>query len=63
LSINRFERKKNLQLAISAFALFQSFGGVDVSGATLTIAGAFFFSLHFCFFNLKLFLPSYHLGK
>ncbi|KAJ3696487.1 hypothetical protein LUZ61_000192 [Rhynchospora tenuis] len=41
LSINRFERKKNLQLAISAFALFRSFGGSDVSDATLTIAGGY----------------------
>ncbi|KAJ4762862.1 hypothetical protein LUZ62_073237 [Rhynchospora pubera] len=41
LSINRFERKKNLQLAISAFALFRSFGGADVSDATLTIAGGY----------------------
>ncbi|KAJ3707009.1 hypothetical protein LUZ61_010714 [Rhynchospora tenuis] len=41
LSINRFERKKNLQLAISAFALFRSFGGSNVSDATLTIAGGY----------------------
>ncbi|KAJ4746457.1 hypothetical protein LUZ62_080862 [Rhynchospora pubera] len=41
LSINRFERKKNLQLAISAFALFRSFGGAYVSDATLTIAGGY----------------------
>ncbi|KAJ4791528.1 hypothetical protein LUZ62_042774 [Rhynchospora pubera] len=41
LSINRFERKKNLQLAIEAFALFRSFGGADVSDATLTIAGGY----------------------
>ncbi|KAJ1702892.1 hypothetical protein LUZ63_002671 [Rhynchospora breviuscula] len=41
LSINRFERKKNLQLAISAFALFRSLGGADVSDATLTIAGGY----------------------
>lgn len=45
LSINRFERKKNLQLAISAFALLRSLEstGLDYSssGATLTIAGGY----------------------
>ncbi|PKU71238.1 alpha-1,3/1,6-mannosyltransferase ALG2 isoform X1 [Dendrobium catenatum] len=40
LSINRFERKKNLQLAISAFALL-SYSGTNSYGATLTIAGGF----------------------
>nr|XP_029120031.1 alpha-1,3/1,6-mannosyltransferase ALG2 isoform X3 [Elaeis guineensis] len=45
LSINRFERKKNLQLAISAFALLHSFESTlpdnSLSEATLTIAGGF----------------------
>ncbi|KAJ6829769.1 alpha-1,3/1,6-mannosyltransferase ALG2-like [Iris pallida] len=44
LSINRFERKKNLQLAISAFALLCSFESSlpnNLSEATLTIAGGF----------------------
>lgn len=45
LSINRFERKKNLQLAISAFALLRSLGSTlprhSLSEATLTIAGGF----------------------
>ncbi|XP_020593963.1 alpha-1,3/1,6-mannosyltransferase ALG2 isoform X2 [Phalaenopsis equestris] len=40
LSINRFERKKNLQLAISAFALLSS-SGTNSCEATLTIAGGF----------------------
>ncbi|KAJ3680652.1 hypothetical protein LUZ60_016930 [Juncus effusus] len=39
LSINRFERKKNLELAISAFALLRSF--TDLSESTLTIAGGY----------------------
>ncbi|XP_020248675.1 alpha-1,3/1,6-mannosyltransferase ALG2-like [Asparagus officinalis] len=45
LSVNRFERKKNLQLAISAFALLRSLGSTlpdkSFSEATLTIAGGF----------------------
>lgn len=45
LSINRFERKKNIELAISAFAkLFTSQSDVDSGnnvGVTLTIAGKF----------------------
>ncbi|ONK65423.1 uncharacterized protein A4U43_C07F36940 [Asparagus officinalis] len=45
LSVNRFERKKNLQLAISAFALLRSLGSTlpdqSLSEATLTIAGGF----------------------
>ncbi|WOL14292.1 hypothetical protein Cni_G23072 [Canna indica] len=43
LSINRFERKKNLQLAISAFALLCSFGNSLPSHVkvTLTIAGGY----------------------
>ncbi|KAG0467992.1 hypothetical protein HPP92_017320 [Vanilla planifolia] len=40
LSINRFERKKNLQLAISAFAMLIS-SGLSSSEATLTIAGGY----------------------
>ncbi|CAL5015169.1 unnamed protein product [Urochloa decumbens] len=39
LSINRFERKKNLDLAISAFALLRS--GDALQDATLTVAGDF----------------------
>ncbi|CAO2043502.1 unnamed protein product [Urochloa humidicola] len=39
LSINRFERKKNLDLAISAFALLRS--GDALQDATLTIAGGY----------------------
>lgn len=44
LSINRFERKKNIALAISAFAMLRSFeqggpSGCDFSHVTLTIAG------------------------
>ena len=43
LSINRFERKKNIDLAISAFAMLHTLEG-DVHGrnvadATLTVAG------------------------
>ncbi|PIA42142.1 hypothetical protein AQUCO_02100182v1 [Aquilegia coerulea] len=45
LSINRFERKKNIQLAISALAILQSLNDVseghDLSGASLTVAGGF----------------------
>ncbi|CAL9091266.1 unnamed protein product [Musa textilis] len=43
LSVNRFERKKNLQLAISAFAFLRSFGSAPPSyaEATLTIAGGY----------------------
>ncbi|GMH05583.1 hypothetical protein Nepgr_007423 [Nepenthes gracilis] len=46
LSINRFERKKNIELAISAFAKLQSFGGNILKGhfsadASLTIAGGY----------------------
>ncbi|KAK8968962.1 hypothetical protein KSP40_PGU016165 [Platanthera guangdongensis] len=40
LSINRFERKKNLQLAISSFALLSS-SGLNSYEVTLTIAGGF----------------------
>ncbi|XP_004976635.1 alpha-1,3/1,6-mannosyltransferase ALG2 [Setaria italica] len=39
LSINRFERKKNLDLAISAFALLRSGGALQ--DATLTVAGGY----------------------
>ncbi|CAL5069670.1 unnamed protein product [Urochloa decumbens] len=39
LSINRFERKKNLDLAISAFALLRS--GDALQDATLTVAGGY----------------------
>ena len=44
LSINRFERKKNIDLAISAFALLRSLeedalGGQNFADASLTIAG------------------------
>ncbi|KAL6634938.1 hypothetical protein ACP70R_027609 [Stipagrostis hirtigluma subsp. patula] len=45
LSINQFERKKNLDLAISAFALLHSVGSMPSSDgvheATLTIAGGY----------------------
>ncbi|XP_008776717.1 uncharacterized protein LOC103696780 isoform X3 [Phoenix dactylifera] len=46
LSVNRFERKKNLQLAISAFALLRSLKGDTLPGhelveATLTIVGGY----------------------
>ncbi|GLT93893.1 hypothetical protein SLE2022_116630 [Rubroshorea leprosula] len=46
LSINRFERKKNINLAVSAFAKLQKLkGGVlkncNVADATLTIAGGY----------------------
>jgi hypothetical protein len=45
LSINRFERKKNLDLAISAFALLRSVAstlpGDALQDATLTVAGTF----------------------
>jgi len=45
LSINRFERKKNLDLAISAFALLRSLAstlpGDALQEATLTVAGDF----------------------
>ncbi|KAK9269049.1 hypothetical protein L1049_000817 [Liquidambar formosana] len=43
LSINRFERKKNIDLAISAFAMLQTLEGVpqghDLANVSLTIAG------------------------
>ncbi|XP_042458175.1 alpha-1,3/1,6-mannosyltransferase ALG2-like [Zingiber officinale] len=43
LSVNRFEKKKNLELAISAFALLQSIGNglPSPAKATLTIAGGY----------------------
>lgn len=46
LSINRFERKKNINLAISAFARLQTLPGTALhgqqsAGATLTIAGGY----------------------
>ncbi|KAM1101422.1 hypothetical protein EV1_007864 [Malus domestica] len=46
LSINRFERKKNIDLAISAFALLRTLEGdvlqgPDLAEASLTIAGGF----------------------
>ncbi|TQE03153.1 hypothetical protein C1H46_011324 [Malus baccata] len=46
LSINRFERKKNIDLAISAFALLRTLEGdvlqgPDLAEASLTIAGKF----------------------
>ncbi|RZB83075.1 Alpha-1,3/1,6-mannosyltransferase ALG2 isoform B [Glycine soja] len=52
LSINRFERKKNIQLAISAFAMLNSPEGVlkhkDITNASLTIVGASYWSLGLC---------------
>ncbi|KAH7843322.1 hypothetical protein Vadar_015168 [Vaccinium darrowii] len=46
LSINRFERKKNIELAISAFAMLHKLEGNvlqghNVTDATLTVAGGF----------------------
>ncbi|KAJ7981841.1 alpha-1,3/1,6-mannosyltransferase ALG2 [Quillaja saponaria] len=46
LSINRFERKKNIELAISAFAMLCTLEGdvlkgCDISNASLTLAGGF----------------------
>ena len=48
LSINRFERKKNIDLAISAFAMLRTLegdalGGQNFADASLTIAGNFSF--------------------
>jgi len=49
LSINRFERKKNLDLAISAFSLIRSVSltlpGGALQEATLTMAGNFYLLL------------------
>ncbi|KAL8141292.1 hypothetical protein V2J09_007313 [Rumex salicifolius] len=42
LSINRFERKKNIDLAITAFARLNTIlQGHDLAGATLTVAGGY----------------------
>ncbi|KAK2638741.1 hypothetical protein Ddye_026536 [Dipteronia dyeriana] len=46
LSINRFERKKNIDLAVSAFAMLQTFAGDvvknhNLADVTLTIAGGY----------------------
>ncbi|KAF9603544.1 hypothetical protein IFM89_037025 [Coptis chinensis] len=45
LSINRFERKKNIELAISSFSILRSLQDVSegqyLAGASLTIAGIF----------------------
>ncbi|KAF9587724.1 hypothetical protein IFM89_004701, partial [Coptis chinensis] len=45
LSINRFERKKNIELAISSFSILHSLQDVSegqyLAGASLTIAGGF----------------------
>lgn len=41
LSINRFERKKNIDLAISAFARLQNLEGNDLNDISLTIAGGY----------------------
>ncbi|PHT27940.1 hypothetical protein CQW23_32469 [Capsicum baccatum] len=46
LSINRFERKKNIELAISAFAMLHAHEvhdhqGVDMNDVSLTVAGKF----------------------
>ncbi|XP_040369937.1 uncharacterized protein LOC112187388 isoform X2 [Rosa chinensis] len=51
LSINRFERKKNIDLAISAFAMLRTLEGdvlhgLNLAEASLTIAGKFL--LIFC---------------
>ncbi|MBA0606362.1 hypothetical protein Godav_018840 [Gossypium davidsonii] len=52
LSINRFERKKNIELAVSAFAMLRTLdGNVDrgsnFADADLTIAGKFFMRMEF----------------
>jgi len=39
LSINRFERKKNIDLAISAFARLHNLQGNNLNDVSLTIAG------------------------
>ncbi|XP_059300700.1 uncharacterized protein LOC132052961 [Lycium ferocissimum] len=42
LSINRFERKKNIELAISAFAMLHAdHQGVNTNDVSLTVAGGF----------------------
>lgn len=43
LSINRFERKKNIELAISAFAMLHAHDhqGVNMNDVSLTVAGGF----------------------
>lgn len=41
LSINRFERKKNIELAISALAMLHSVQDSDLTRVSLTIAGGF----------------------
>ncbi|KAH7859622.1 hypothetical protein Vadar_003380 [Vaccinium darrowii] len=43
LSVNRFERKKNVELAISAFSLLHTLGGDvhNVADTTLTVVGGF----------------------
>ncbi|MCD7460494.1 hypothetical protein HAX54_043642 [Datura stramonium] len=43
LSINRFERKKNIELAISAFAMLHAHDhqGVNMNDISLTVAGGF----------------------
>ncbi|KAE9621603.1 putative hexosyltransferase [Lupinus albus] len=51
LSINRFERKKNIELVISAFAMLHSPEGVlkhqDITNASLTVAGEHLFVYDF----------------
>ncbi|KAF7141026.1 hypothetical protein RHSIM_Rhsim06G0208700 [Rhododendron simsii] len=52
LSVNRFERKKNVELAICAFSLLQTLGGdvqgLNVADATLTVVGkSIYFQLEF----------------
>ncbi|XP_058203122.1 uncharacterized protein LOC131317606 [Rhododendron vialii] len=45
LSVNRFEREKNVELVICAFSLLQTLGGnvqgLNVADATLTVVGGF----------------------
>ncbi|KAI8552429.1 hypothetical protein RHMOL_Rhmol06G0266300 [Rhododendron molle] len=52
LSVNRFERKKNVELAICAFSLLQTLGGdvqgLNVADATLTVVGkSIYFQLEY----------------
>ncbi|KAF3644805.1 putative beta-1,3-galactosyltransferase 14-like [Capsicum annuum] len=59
LSINRFERKKNIELAISAFAMLHAHEvhdhqGVDMNDVSLTVAGKFIQFFKFRGFDSRL---------
>ncbi|WCJ25007.1 Alpha-1 3/1 6-mannosyltransferase ALG2 [Euphorbia peplus] len=41
LSINRFEKKKNIELAVSAFAMLRTVQNLNLADTTLTIAGGY----------------------